>query len=223
MKMKLNEMNLIPTPVRYLCMGVFVIVTFPISVIVILVSELFSSSSSNKDQSKYKSSSYNRADAYVYFFVLPFILFTILEHVVLFYVWPYRTWQGYKKFNGKPTLTAIYNFMIHDTPHSDHCNDIPTPLGVPTTSICEKGVVGATGFQRLIITRSEKDIVEEFKRTGVIRLREINSTKLIVACGNVTTNERHRHVDAITINPHWTFNPTILGYFGLQKLPCIED
>lgn len=82
--------------------------------------------------------------------------------------------------------------------------------------------------------------------TGVFPLREPDKDcrVLVVGCGNGPVaneggyplapkhlnedeaeeyRELHEHRDAITINPHLAANPTIVGYFGLQRFPMLAD
>lgn len=78
-------------------------------------------------------------------------------------------------------------------------------------------------------------------KTGIMQLRPIdeNCRILVVGCGNgpianaagyALTNkdddayqEQHAHHNAITINPHLATNPTLVGVFGAQKFPMLDD
>lgn len=77
------------------------------------------------------------------------------------------------------------------------------------------------------------------KKTGVLQLRSLDdySNVLIIGCGNcpiadgggypLKGNEWaryrsiHTHPQAVTINPHLGFNPSLVGVFGAQEFPML--
>lgn len=91
------------------------------------------------------------------------------------------------------------------------------------------------------------DQIEEIlERTGVLQLRPIpeNCRIAVVGCGNkpladsggyplfsdVVQDEEsekyqreHKHPGAVTINPDLAFNPTLVAFFGEQKIPMLKS
>jgi hypothetical protein len=84
------------------------------------------------------------------------------------------------------------------------------------------------------------DKIEQIlQKTGILQLRPIdkNCRTLIPGCGSYPIADSasypishddpyrkiHAHRNAITVNPHLAANPTLVGFFGAQKFPMIED
>lgn len=73
-------------------------------------------------------------------------------------------------------------------------------------------------IQKLNITLPIDKIKDIFNKTGLIQLREADtSKKLLVGCGNGQIGDggcKSKHDGYITINPEIEMNPTIVGAFG---------
>lgn len=96
-------------------------------------------------------------------------------------------------------------------------------------------------WRDLDVTLSEEEIGKTLEKTGVLQLRPIDkdSRILIVGCGNkpladsggfpitepedIQYQNEHTHHNAVTIDPHLAANPTLVAFFGAQKLPMIEN
>jgi hypothetical protein len=121
-------------------------------------------------------------------------------------------------------------------------NQIAGYMGTPFRNIedCE------INWKALDIRIDLSKIFIDCENTGVLQLREVDTEckTLIIGCGNspledsggyaldsfFNTSERsqeyrknHIHPHAITINPSLSANPTLVGYFGLQKFPMLRD
>jgi hypothetical protein len=93
---------------------------------------------------------------------------------------------------------------------------------------------------RLIDVQLPLDNIEQIlQKTGILQLRPIdkNCRTLIPGCGNHPIvnsggdpishddpyRKIHAHRNAITVNPFLAANPTLVGFFGAQKFPMLED
>ncbi len=80
--------------------------------------------------------------------------------------------------------------------------------------------LGIHCLSNLTLDYSLEEIEKKFEETGVIVLRNPQSSKkLLLGCGNCPVDKNfdafiHHHKDAVTINPEITMNPTIIGAFG---------
>jgi hypothetical protein len=78
--------------------------------------------------------------------------------------------------------------------------------------------VSESRIKHLTITRPLATIVRTFKQTGVVQLRDVVSSKLLLGCGNGPIynkhKETHMHEGYTTISCDLNMNPTIVGQFG---------